>query len=292
VLTRLAMPQFTQSGDAAYEDHRYYRFSEDSSQRPRGPLPHAFDMAADGTCYVARTNQGFGYDPVTVSACRPNSPVFVSACKVVLTRAFESDAPTYMSPSAPVRYGCSTTVGGWEIDTDSLRKDFDWNGSAWLSDIPAASTGHDPHSLNDAPSLMAVALDHTRDRVFFGGRRPSPTQAIPNVYAIRASDGARLWSFDVAGLVQQHAMAVDPTTGNVVVGGNRNASWTGASGAKAEMWWLDGVTGEVVDTFDLTDAVTLNGFIDGTTVLAGVYGVAVNSRGQTLVAMAPYRKDV
>lgn len=292
VLTRLAMPQFTQSGDAAYENHLYYRFSENSAQRPRGCLPHGFDMGADGTCFVARTNQGFGYDAVTVAACRPNSPVFVSGVKVVLTRAFEAGAPAYINPAAPVRYGSSVSVGGWEIDTDSLRKEFEWNAQTWLSDIPSVATGHDPHATGESPSLMAVALDAARDRVFFGGRRPSPSQAVPNVYAIRASDGARLWSTDLAGLIQQHAMAVDPTTGNVICGGNRNSMWVGASGSKAEIWWLDGITGEVREWFDLTDAVTLNGYIDGSTVIPGVYGVACNRRGQVLAALAPYRKDV
>lgn len=296
-LTRIAMPMGLQNTDPGYEDHRYFRPSEWGVQRPRGCLVYDLDIAVGSSgqlyAYIARTNQGFGYDGS--SGQRPDGTVaYVSACRAVLTRATEADAPTYMSPSAPVRYGFALDQGGWEVDTDSLRKALSWHGASYYNDIPQNQVDlgkHDPHWPGEAPSLFAVAADQSRDRVFFAGRRPSPSQPLPNVYCLRASDGTRMWATDLLGLIQQNAAAVDPTTGNVVVGGNRNSSWTGASGASAEMWELDRLTGAVVRHLDFTDAVTLNGYIDGSSVIPAAYDLAINSRGQALVALAPYRYD-
>jgi len=208
--------------------------------------------------YIARTNQGFGYDGA--AGRRPDGTVaYISACCSNLTRAFESDAPTYMAPSAAARYGFDVLQGGWEIDTGSLRRAFSWHGTSYSNDIPNATGDyfkHDPEG--DPPSLLAVAIDAARERVYFAGRRPSPNQALPNVYCVRTTDGAILWTKDLAGLVHQNGICVNPATGNLLVGAYRNSDWEGASGAKRELWELDGENGSIVQSFDFGDAVTQN----------------------------------
>lgn len=258
------LPQGTQNGDAAYEDHGTFRLSEWSLQRPRGCL--VWDMEVEVTAesevfaYIARTNQGFGYDGAV--GRRPENVGYVSACCANLTRGFEADAPTYTAPTAAVRYGFDVLQGGWEIDTGSLRRAFSWHATNYLCDIPNSGGDyfkHDPEA--DPPSLLAVAIDAERSRVFFAGRRPSPNQALPNVYCVRTTDGAILWDTDLAGLVHQNGIGVNPANGNLVVGCARNSDWEGASGAKAELFELDGATGSVVRSFDMGDAVTQNSHI-------------------------------
>jgi hypothetical protein len=261
-LTLKRLTQGTQNGDAAYEDHGTFRISEYSLQRPRGCLVWGMQVEVTDTnevfVYIARTNQGFGYDGGV--GRRPDGTVaYVSACCANLTRAFEADAPTYMAPTSAVRYGFDPLQGGWEIDTGSLRRAFSWHATTYLNDIPNSGGDffkHDPEA--DPPSLMAVALDAARERVYFAGRRPSPTQALPNVYCVRTTNGAILWTKDLAGLVLQNGIAINPATGNLVVGANRTNQWEGAAGAKRELWELNGENGDVVHSFDMGDAVTQN----------------------------------
>ena len=77
---------------------------------------------------------------------------------------------------------------------------------------------------------------------------------------------------------------------------SRNSDWYTPGGTitttAAEMLELNGETGQAVNHFDLTDAVNHNGYITSVneaTRGTGAYGVAVNSRGQALVALAPFR---
>lgn len=301
VLTQLYMPQGTQSTDPAYENHVTFRFSEWSISRPRGCL--AYSMAAetlsDGTiaAYVARTNQGFGYDGNQTDQ-RPNgqSP-FITCCRVILTRAFEVGAPTYMSPASPVRYGLSPDVGGWERDSgQSLRRAFTHNAATYQNDIPAVSGGtRNPNDTDNEPSVWAVALDSTNRRVFFCGRRPSLSAAEPNIYCMDADNGDLLWYRDTKGTVQQNAAAVDPTTGNLVVGMIRTTGWEttdgGTSPDKAEAITFDGASGAIVRAFDLTDAINHNGYLSATTTGVGVFAVDINTRGQVILSLNPHRYD-
>lgn len=303
VLTRKRMPMGIAAGGAGYEDHRYFRISEWAGGRPRGCLPYAFAAVAgtDGSvhAYIARTNQGFGYDGNN-AAQQPNGVgPFITACRANLTRAFEASPPASMSFAAPVRYGFSSGVGGWERDTGSLRRPYTWGLNTFQTDIPAISGGlRDPHSVGNEPSLWAVAVDSTNDRVFFAGRRALLVGTAPNVFCYVASTGALLWYADTGHTIQQNGIAVDPTTGNLLVAMRRNNQWTAPDGtiggAEAEVLELSGETGQTVNAFDLTDAVNHNAYITAlneATVGLGSYGVAVNSRGQVLVAMAPYRYD-
>lgn len=296
VLTRMRMPMGLESGDTGYEDHRYFRISEYSIQSPRGPL--AWDMAvtvgSDNSvyAYIARTNQGFNFDGTSTP---DGSVAYVTACRANLSAAFDTTIENYIDPADPFDYGFAFEVGGWETDTDSLRKAFSWHATSYLNDIPNNTYDlgpHDPHYPGEAPSIFAVAVDTERDRAFFAGRRPSPSQALPNVYCLRASDGTRLWDTDLKGMIQQNAIAVDPTTGNIVCGGNRTSGWEGgAVGQKAEVWELDRETGEVRRWLDFTDAVNLNTYLDEVSIFAVTYDVAVNSRGQVALALGPFRLD-
>lgn len=310
VLTRTALPMGLQSGGAGYEDHRTFRPSEYSLARPRGCLIYAFDAAAasDGTthAYIARTNQGFGYSPVLNATHRPDGAgPYISCCRAVLTRGFETGRPTFVDPATGARYGLSSSVGGWERDTDSLRRAFSWNSLTYQNDIPPISGGgRDPQAPGSEPTFWAVAVDTANNRVFFAGRRSRLSGSAPNVYAFEADTGTLLWWADTGATIQQNGIAIDPTSGNLVCAMLRNHRWTkpdgttAGTGEDAEMIELSGETGQTVKAFDLTNTVNLNGYLtpantsnpdDPAGSRIGAYGVSVNSRGQALVALAPYR---
>jgi len=299
-LTQRGLPMGLASGDAGFEDARTFRFSEWSLQRPRGCLVYAIDAEVDpsGTIavYCVRTNQGFGYDGADASQRPDGSVPNVSVCKVILTRGFEAGAPISMSVDAPTRYGLSAEVGGWERDVGSLRRSFAWGSNTYQNDIPSITAGlRNPHATDNEPTLFAIKLDRTNRRVFCGGRSPSLSTSLPNLFCFDADTGALLWSTNTGGKIQQNAIAVDPTNGDVLVGIMRSAGFTQADGststAQAEMLRLEGESGLLLDTFDLTDTVLYNGYV-GAWSMAGAYAVDVNSRGEVLVGLAPYRYDV
>lgn len=309
VLARLAMPMGLQSGDAGYEDHRFFRPSEWNVGRPHGCLCYAFAATAgtDGSVYlyIARTNQGFGYDG-NDPTMQPNGiGPFVSACRANITRAFEVGHPAYVNPATPLRYGFSSAVGGWERDTASLRRPYTWGANTFQNDIPQITGGiRDPQLDGNEPTFWAVAVDTQRNRVFFAGRRSSLTGAAPTVYCFVAQTlgadigGTLVWSADTGGTIQQNAIAVDPTSGNLLIAMRRNTNWVApdgtSPGTSAEVLELNGETGQTVVSVDLTDAIDYNGYItafNAASLGLGAYGIAVNHRGQALVALAPYRFD-
>lgn len=299
-LVRKAMPMGLAAADAGYEDHRSFRPSEWSFQRLRGCIMYAFDVAEDEDgkirAFIARTSQGFGYSPIVNTDQRPDGRAApVSAACAILTRAFEADRPASMAYAAPVRYGFSEGVGGWEVDPNSILRTLPWGTQNTVNDIPAIIGGvRNPHETDNEPTLWAVAADVLRQRVFFAGRRSAMSGAAPNVFCLDMLTGDTLWEADVAGIVQQNAIAVDPTTGNIVVGMTRRSGFELAdgsiSGERAEVIVLNGENGVLVRFFDLTDAINLNGYIVDP-VGIGCFGVAVNSRGQILVSLAPSRYD-
>lgn len=289
-LVRVQLPMGTQSGDPGYEDHRSFRISEWSSARPRGGLIYDFAVDSDGNVYIGRTSQGWGYD----STKKPDGTTpHVTLCKGILEAAFETSPPVYIDPDAvPLGtfYGMDALVGGWEIDTVSYRRAYTWGANTWYNDIPAIDAGTGarmPELAASAPSAYAVALDETNDRVYVGGVASANRG---NVVCVRATTGEIMWEVDVVGLVNQNAIAVDPTTGNVVVGILR-AAQSGTWGT-AELVELDRVTGSIVRVFDLTDGIVFNGKITGASTNVGVMDLAINSDGKVLVALAPYRYDV
>lgn len=287
-LTRISIPQGTQNGDAGYEDHRTFRPSEYGVSRPRGCLLYSHAITADGkTLYFGRTNQGWGYN----STQRPDSTApHITVAKAILDQAIVPSPGAYVAPGVSATYGMS-----WERDTDSLRRAYTWNGNTWWNDICQIVDGErNPGADSDqstAPSVQAVALSEAAGVLMAAGRRPAPGIGRANCYGIRADDGAMLWTTDLSGQVHQNAIAVSPVSGNFIVGFNRNSGYEGAT-APAELAELHRETGQILRTFDFTDAITHNGWIDGSTRFAGMYGVAVNRRGQILLAMAPFRHDV
>jgi len=296
VLTRVAMPQGTESGDGAYEDHRYFRPSEWSKARPRGCLIYDFDVdPVTGDVFIGRTNQGFGYDPITNSPPQRPDGVgpYIAACRAVLTAGYATAPVAYLDPATlPSTYGFANP--GWETDYASHRRAYTWGGMGGTvyNDIPPLVLGtREPGNAAWAPSSYAVRYDSGFDRVIFAGRRTSDSIAKPNVHCLRGSDGAVMWEKDLKGLVNQNAVDVNHANGNWVVGKNRS-DWPGTGlVGPAEVVELDRDSGEVRRQFDLTDAVNFNGYIDNTFIL-GCQDVAVNSRGQVLVALAPFRFDV
>ena len=308
-LVRRSMILGRLAADPLFELHRDYRFSEWSVTRPVGRIPYAFDMDSNGVAYVGTANQGFGPDPLANANQRPNGPAnvstlnqYISIGKHVLSRALESDSPVwtwdsttvgYIDPTMPVRYGPSSLVGGWERDFPggSYQRTFLWGAGTYRADIPPITAGgRDPANEDFAPTVYAVALHESANRLIIAGRRPAVNAGRPNVACLRASDGVLQWTAAVVGLVQQGAIAIDPTTGNPVVAGNRNTNW-GDGSAWAELWELDIQSGEIVRAWDFTNAVNVNGFIASAYASCGAYGVAINSRGQVLVALAPFRHD-
>ena len=287
---------FTIAGGQGYEAHRTFRFSEYSVTRPRGCLAYSLAAHADSDhnvyAYAVRTNQGWGYNGNLVDQRPDGQSPFVTVCRIVLTRAFESGAPAYIDPDAPVRYGMSEDVGGWERDSESLRRSYVWASSTWANDIPTITgSNRSPHGTDNQPTLFAIAIDVTRERVFVAGRWNQLSLEGPTVFAFDLTTGDFLWQYYSYGFVQQNSLAVDPTTGYVLLGMIRSTGWEKADGSdsteKAEMLELDGATGQQRgEAFDLTDIILPN------VSHAGTYGVACNSRGQAALALTPARYGV
>lgn len=292
-ITRVAMPMGLPDTDPGYENHFAFRFSEFSVQRPRGAIPYSFDVdPATGNVYIGRTNQGFGYNGSAGQRPDGTAP-YVSLAKGILEAAYLPNPPAYINPAAVpagTYYGFGVAQGGWEIDTGSFRRLFAWNGNNFYNDIPKLAGSppvRNPQFAADAPSCYAVVYDPVYDRVYTGGVSSANRS---NIYCVRGSTGDILWERDIGALVNQNAIAVDPTTGNVVVGFLRKDF--GVPFGKAELIELDRLTGATVRVFDLTDDINNNGKITGIAADAlAVSDVAINSRGQLLLALSPYRYD-
>lgn len=289
-LTRIAMPQGTQSPGASYENHRTFRLAEYDQGRPRGRLIYTHRMGSDGYVYLGHCNQGFGYDGSQTDQRPDGQSPFVTVSKVNLNAALATAPAAFKDPATASDYGIEN-AGGWQADTDSYRRAFLWGGNTYYNDIPQIVNGaRIPGAVSDAPSVFAMAYNAAADVLCVGGRRPAPLEARANVYALRGADGARVWSRDLKGLIQQNAISVNPSNGHFIVGFGRNNGYPGAESEFAEMAELDKDTGAIIRTKDM---VIYNGWL---TSLNGrwsaVYGLAVNRRGQVLVPLAPYRYQV
>jgi len=290
-LVAVPFPQGTESGDGGYENHRTYRIGEYSITRPVGRLAYSFDVDPDSLAiFVGSANQGFGYDPLTNADQRPENKPYITISRHNIEQAFDLDDTAYIEPGTSTRYGCHAAAGGFERDTQSYRRVFTWGAGTYRTDIPPiVNFGRIPSLEEYAPSAYAVKLSADYSRVIVGGRRPTPGAASPNLHCLDALSGAPLWTQDLAGLVQQHCIEVDPTTGNLIVAAVRNFEWSGSGGALAMLWEIDIVSGAILRTFDFTEAVMQNGYIE--TIPHGVYSLSINSRGQIAIAVAPFIED-
>jgi hypothetical protein len=274
-LTHVAFGQTLTTGPN-YENHQTFRFSEHLFRgfdgaavrtNPRGCLPFGFALDASGNVFCSFTNRGWGKTLAT------DPPDF-------------SFAPTTVCKIG----GTAATLGTlrWEGDTQSVLDDYQApSGAHMLNDIPGGGTinrqwpvglasVHGPGG--DEPSVDSLCCDAAGD-VYAGGHR---NQADPangtNVYKLSGLDGTPQWSINLSGMIYQHCMAIDPTDGNLVVGGERNSDWEGADPGtgprQAHLWKLNAGNGAVMWHQDLGSAVSC-------------FGVDVNTAGQVAYCTPP-----
>lgn len=215
------------SGDANYEDHNYFRFSEHGIAFPRGYIASSMAVTDDNEIVVVRCNRGWG--------------------------PTDSDAPDLTTPKLSVckiSSGTSAAVLQWENDPGSIEDAYAGTWGTYYNDIPhpnnADNTPADPH-----PTCDAVAVDPDGD-VYVAGRR---TSAGYNVHKLSGADGSLLWSQNCGPWISQHGLSFNRGTGRLVAVGKRTTDWEGAGGDEALGWELDPLTGDIVNHIDLGEAV-------------------------------------
>lgn len=199
-----------------YQPHNYCRFSEQFPWAPRGCLPTGIATMPDGGFVVSHTNTGWG----------PNS---------------SNVSPDYVPPTGPYatisRFGPDGTHY-WSVDTFS---DTSTGDGSLPNDIPTGG--------GDDPTLNAITAD-AGGTIFAGGKRLTGAAGTNSVYCVSPS-GVLEWTQDTGSVVRQNGIAVVPgTQGWVVVAGDRNNSWPGASGANAHLWRLSRETGVIQKVYD------------------------------------------
>lgn len=241
VFTQVQWGRQLASTDSYYEAaHGYFRISENSEVRPRGAIVNALAVDLSGNCYIGRCNCGGGPTAAFTPSLLEARPITV--CKV-------SVAGTML----------------WESDTDSIVR---VGSQSVYNDIPTAG-GMDP-------SINAVAVDSTNGLVYAGG---APNAATGCVFQLNAADGSPTWAATLEPTIgppnqsiRQAALAVDPTDGNLIVGGDNSDDWTGSLGVHAHLWKLNHIDGSIVWTENLADTVSTTGvvvFSDGRMAIVG-----------------------
>jgi len=230
-------PQLPSTATYYESAHGYFRISEQSELKPRGCIPTALAVDGLGNLYVTRCNAGGG----------PNN-------------TFTPDL-TQVRPITVMRINRNGTKA-WEIDTDSIIRVGPVGG--YLNDIPNSSS--------EDPSVQAVAADEQGTHVYAAG---APNAAQQCVFALRASDGALIWTQEIEPVtvaptssIRQAAARVDPTDGGLILGGDYTNNWDGAT--VASFWKLSAETGEFVWS------VALNATAYG-------FGVAVFRNGRVVL---------
>jgi hypothetical protein len=279
-LTHVAFGQtLTDTGNANYENHQTFRFSEHLFRgydpalgalrtNPRGGLPFGFALDASGNIFCSFTNRGWGK---TLAADIPDS----------------SFAPTTVCKIG----GITATFGRlqWEGDTQSVLDQYVTPGGVTCyNDIPGggALNRQWPNGLaslngpgGDEPSIDSLCCDAAGD-VYAGGHRNQLDVAGGfNVFKMSGLDGTLVWGTNLSGMVYQHCMAVDPTDGNVVVGGERNSDWDGSNAdgtgpKQAHLWKLSAATGAVLWHQDLG-------------AVRSCFGVDISSEGKVAYCTPP-----
>lgn len=230
VFTQVQWGRQLAASDTFFEAlHGYFRISENSLAKPRGAIVNALAVDLGGNVYVGRCNCGGG----------PNSTY-----------------PPDLQQSRAVTV-CKISAAGtmvWETDTDSIVR---IGSQSVYNDIPTVG-GMDP-------SIQAVAVDSTNGVVYAGG---APNGATNCVFRINGVDGSLQWGATLEPTVgppnqsiRQAGIAVDPTDGFVVVGGDNSTAWPGALGVHAHLWKLNSVDGSVVWHENLANAVTSTGVV-------------------------------
>ncbi len=215
--------------------HGYWRFSEQLLGRiPLGAYPTSIAAGPDSSLLVTYTNKGWG--PNASFPPADNASIYSTAA--------------YLNSEGTVV---------WETDTNSIRRDYTVGTDTWHNDIPDSG---DPFGSNP-PSLFAAAVGEN-GALFVGGARNSSSSTASagfNLFRLSPVDGRVIWSSNVGGAaaafsggVAQGALKVDPTDGNIVVAGYRNAAFTGAGTANAHLWKFSSETGNLLWSYDLKQA--------------------------------------
>jgi len=243
-LTRVRFGPQLASNNAWYEsDHAYSRFSEYLNRAPRGCIPYAMAVGPDNEVIVGMTNQGWAWENYT-SAYKPDG-------SVGYTSLLGLDADGYKE---------------FEIDTQSRRVPYPGPWGTWYNDIPSPQMTDLPATGTPKPSVNAVAVDNYGD-IYVAGQRNTVSGF--NVHKVNSGGNGIAWSFDAGSMVEQHAIAVDPTDNNLYVAVMKNSSWTGASGTSTILLKLNSTTGAVMLNYQPVPAPTW-----------GAWGIAVNSQGE------------
>lgn len=201
--------------------HGYWRFSEQTPWAPWGVEIRGIAAHPDGGVVLAHTNQGRG--PNASFPPDPSIRQFFTLTKLN-----------------------SNGVTLWRHDTDSAIEP-EIGDLGYQNDIPTTGT--------DFPSVMCLTVTAS-GTVIAAGRINTVAAYGVNVFAIRGTDGVRLWEQDLGGLINEGCIALDPTDDNPILVGVRNAAWPGAGGNNAHLWRLSSVTGEVLQDNDLNVAAT------------------------------------
>lgn len=226
LLTRVSdwAPQLASSDPFFEANHFYFRISENSGAKPHGPYITAMRVHTDGSCYVVRTNQGWG--PTGYFRPTPNWT--------------DPDGSTGFPFYSVMKIGPTGTLS-WEN-----------NNAASITDVVGYGSYAGNDHYNDIAyggTFRAIALDASGN-CYVAGRQNS---AGLSVYALSANSGLRRWSqnvMDATTRVRDAAIAVDDTRGLVWIGGDRNSGWTGASGSNANLWALSLLNGSIVNWLD------------------------------------------
>jgi hypothetical protein len=138
----------------------------------------------------------------------------------------------------------------WRVDTDSLRRS---HLATYFNDVPYNATGAinpTTSGVGIEASAQALAYSTTGGYIFAAGQVSNGF----NVHCHRFTTGERVWRATVGGNVAKNAAALLVSLGNpggtLVVGGQRNSSWTGSGGANASLWLIRPTTGDIIKGVD------------------------------------------
>lgn len=233
--------QITNDTTGTYHEalHQYARISELSSIAPHGCRITSMAIGPGGVVFLGRTTHGYGPN----AANFPPNPVGGIA-EFTLMKLSATGQRLWESTTLGVLAGEVGEMGGG-------------------NDIPQSAT--------DRTAIISVAAD-AAGNLFAAGRI---NIAGHSIFKIDGTTGAIIWATtrqDTNEVVE--SIAVDPTDGNLIVAGQQNDDWGGAT--FAHLWKI--ATDSIEDLWQFPNTTTATGL--GTDVDA--YAVAVNADGKVL----------
>lgn len=211
-------------------------------------------FAGGNKVIVATSNDGFG--PTNAAADKPDGSGGYGNLWCLDNGALWDASEGAYATASPVK---------WLIDTNSRKTN--WQASGFFNDLPYNAAGAvDPdNGFGPEFSITSVAVNPVGGDVYAAGKDSSGV----NVFCHALNDGARRWSQNVGGLVPQHCVAFfSPASSvlsnqtSVVVGGDRNNAWAGATG-QACLWFLNPTTGAINSTRDFGVGIDVYGVAAG-----------------------------